>query len=56
MRYGCSLLRRHNWFKKTPFGYTLTHKYFILDTIEHIKLWRKYGRYDYWNTKEWCNE
>jgi len=48
-RYDCSLLRKHNWFKVTPYGFTLTHKYFIKDTINHIKLWRKYGQYDWWN-------
>jgi hypothetical protein len=56
MRYHCSLLRRHNWFAHTPYGYTLTHKYFITDTIDHIKKWIKYGKYRYWDTDKYRKE
>jgi len=53
MRYNCSLLRRHNWFKNTPYGYAPFYKYFFIDTLTHIKNWIKYGQYDYWHSKQW---
>jgi len=49
MRYDCSMLRRHNWFKRTPYGYFPFHELFWVDTINHIYLWKITGRYDHWN-------
>jgi hypothetical protein len=48
-RYSCSLLRKYNWFKKTPYGYMFTHKYFITDTIHHLKMWIKTKHYRWWD-------
>lgn len=47
-RYYYSMLRRHNWFRNTPYGYLPFHKYFWKDTIDHIRKWIEYGRYGWW--------
>lgn len=55
-RYNFRLLRlqnlklngilKFNFYKKSALLLTM------LDTIQHVKSWVKYGRYDYWNREQ----
>jgi len=48
-RYDCSMLRKHNWFKRTPYGISPFHKYAWIDTIRHIAKWINTGQYNWWS-------